>query len=139
MLISPPQIGSFQTAHCSDAAAEAADYEASRQNNWDKLYLSYLRYSGCDDGSVAEGYSVSVARLLAHHWDTLPQSFPLFAGHIGFFKFVIRHINATIVDDDLKLIRANAARSCPRGGNEYCVQIAKAGEKALRDVGTTHR
>ena len=123
-----------QTIHCSHADAEKADYKAGRLQTWDKLHHSYLHYSGCDDGSIWEGYSDSVVRLLAHHWNTLPQAFPLFASNPGFYKFVLKHIDATTVDDDLKMIRANAIRSCPKGGNDYCVQIRKAAEKALHDM-----
>jgi len=124
-----------QSIHCSHADAEKADYEASRLHAWDKLYHSYLRYSGCDDGSIWEGYSDSVVRLLAHHWDALPQAFPLFASDAGFHKFVLKHIDPTTASDDLKMIRADAIHSCPAGSNEYCVQIRKAAENALRENG----
>lgn len=122
-----------QTVQCPHADAERADYEASRLHTWDQLYHSYRRYSGCDDGSIGEGYSVSVARLLAHQWNVLPQAFLLFAGDAEFYKFVLKHINATWLDDDLKSIRADAIHSCPRGGDRYCVQIRKTAENALRD------
>jgi hypothetical protein len=124
-----------QTIHCSHADAEKADYEASRVRTWDKLYHSYLHYSGCDDGSIWEGYSDSTVRMLAYHWDTLPQAFPLFASDAGFHIFVLKHIDPTTANDDLKMIRANAIRSCPTGGNEYCVQIRKAAENALHENG----
>ena len=125
-----------QAIHCSYADSEKAFYEAGRLQAWDKLYHSYLHYSGCDDGSIAEGYSDSVVRILAHHWNTLPQAFPLFASNAGFYKFVLKHIDATTVDDDLKMISANAIRSCPTGGSEYCAQIRKAAENALGEIRT---
>ena len=137
LLIIPLQASIFsQTVHCSHAAAEKADYEASRVRSWDKLYHSYLRYSGCDDGSIAEGYSDSVVRLFAHHWDTLSLALPLFRADAGFHRFVLRHIDSTTKDDDLKLTRENAIHSCPIGGNEECIEIRKAAEHALRDSGT---
>lgn len=135
ILIILSQTGIFsQTIHCSHADAEKADYEAGRVQTWDKLYHSYLHYSGCDDGSIWEGYSDSVVRLLAHHWNTLPQAFPLFASDAGFYKFVLKHIDSTTKYDDLKMIRANTIRSCPTGGNEYCIQVRKAAKNALREV-----
>ncbi len=136
MLIILTQTGIVsQTIRCSHADAEKADYEASRVRTWDKLYHSYLHYSGCDDGSIGEGYSDSVVRLLARHWDTLPQALPLFANNAGFYKFALKHIDSTTVDDDLKMIRKNAIHSCPTGGSDYCVQIRKAAENALREDG----
>jgi hypothetical protein len=124
-----------QTISCSHADAEKADYEASRLQAWDKLYHSYLHYSGCDDGSIWEGYSDSVVRLLAYHWNTLPQAIPLFASDAGFHRFALKHIDSTTKDEYLRMIRANAIHSCPTGGNEYCVQIRKAAENALRENG----
>jgi hypothetical protein len=129
------QTGIVSQTRCSNADAEKADYEASRARTWDKLYHSYLHYSGCDDGSIGEGYSDSVVRLLAYHWDTLPQAFPLFAGDAGFHKFALKHIDSTTKYKDLKMVRAKAIHSCPTGGNEYCVQIRKAAETALRENG----
>jgi hypothetical protein len=123
-----------QTVHCSKADAERADYEAGRLRTWNKLYHSYLRYSGCDDGSIAEGYSDSIVQILAHHWTTFPQALPLFSSDIGFYKFVLKHIDPTAEPDDLKLIRVNTIRSCPPGANEYCTEIRKAAGKALSEI-----
>lgn len=136
VLVIPCWIGVMgQTIHCTRADAEKADYEASRLRTWDKLYQSYLRYSGCDDGSIGEGYSDSVVRLLAHHWEALPQALPLFAGNTGFYRFVLKHVDPTTANDDLMLIRTDTIHSCPTGGDEICVQIRKAAENALSENG----
>jgi hypothetical protein len=121
-----------QTIHCTHADAEKADYEASRLRSWDKLYQSYLRYSGCDDGSIGEGYSDSVSQLLARHWDSFAQALPFLRSNAEFYKFILRHIDQTIANDDLKVIRANAIHFCPTGGNEECRQISNAAEHVLR-------
>lgn len=125
-----------QTSRCSLAAAEKADVEAGGLQTWDELYHSYLRYNGCDDGDIAEGYTDSVGRLLTHHWNTLSRTFPLFASDGGYYKFVLRHIDPGLGIEDLTEIRANAVHSCPTAGGEYCVQIRKAAEKALRYIRT---
>jgi hypothetical protein len=124
-----------QTIHCTHADAEKADFEASRLRTWDKLYQSYLRYSGCDDGSIWEGYSDSVVQLLAHHWEVLSQALVLFAADAGFYKFVLKHVDPTTKTEDLKMIHVHASHSCPIGGEEYCVQIGKAADKSLRVYG----
>jgi hypothetical protein len=124
-----------QIIHCTRSDAEKADYEASRLRTWDELYQSYLRYSGCDDGSIGEGYSDSVVRLLAHHWEALTEALPLFAGNTGFYKFVLKHIDPTTENNDLKLIRMYTVHSCPKGGDEICVQMRLAAERALSENG----
>jgi hypothetical protein len=50
---------------------------------------------------------------------------------------VLKHIDATLTDDDLKAIRTGAINRCPKGGHDYCVRIRKAAENALRDIGSS--
>ena len=42
-----------------------SEQEADSLTSWDGLYRSYKLFGRCDDGSIAEGYSESVARILA--------------------------------------------------------------------------
>jgi hypothetical protein len=136
LLIASFQAGAMsQAIRCTHSDAEKADREASRLENWYKLYHSYTLYSGCDEGSIGEGYSESVVRLTAHHWDELSKALPLFASHPDFYRFVLRHIDPTTSNDDLKSICRNAKRSCPSGGGEVCSQIRRASENALRENG----
>jgi hypothetical protein len=129
------QISRSQQRSCSAAQSEKADREASRLRTWDSLYRSYTRFSQCDDGSIAEGYSTSVGRLLADDWGTLPQASVVSKNDDGFRKFVLRHVSATLDTKDLQKIRMNAIRHCPDGENDFCKQLRVAADKALKANG----
>src|SRR5271165_4505412 len=97
MLILSSQASHAQQRSCSLVESEQADREASRLRTWDALYRSYHRFvPRCDDGSIAEGYSESVRRILLDHWVALPRVSALSTNDPGFRKFVLRHIDATI-------------------------------------------
>jgi hypothetical protein len=125
---------SSQPRSCSSVESEKADREASRLRTWDALYQSYHRFAHCDDGSIAEGYSESVARILADRWDTLPRISVLSANDQQFQKFVLRHIDATLDTNDVKKIRRNAIHRCPSGEDDFCRQVKTAADKALKEM-----
>lgn len=102
--------------------------------SWDALYRSYHRFAPrCDDGSIAEGYSESVARILVDHWDTLPRLSELAEQNHAFKKFVLQHIDATMDSEDLHKIRERATRRCPSGQGNLCAQIKREAARAINE------
>ncbi len=120
-----------QRPHCSTVEADKADRVAGTLRSWETLYKSYKRFHYCDDGSIAEGFSESVARILVGHWDTLPQISPVSGDDPKFRAFILRHVDATLAIDDLKKIRRNALTRCPDGESETCKQLRIASNRAL--------
>lgn len=116
-----------QKPGCTTAQEIKAGNEADSLRTWDALYRSYHRFASCDDGAIAEGYSDSVGRLLAEHWDTLSRFSQLSRQDVGFRRFVRRHID----DADFVKIRDNALRRCPSGSARECKDIRNAAEKAI--------
>ena len=123
-----------QGGTCTDEQARRADADVDRLHTWDQLYRSFQRYRQCDGGAIAEGYSKSVARILAHHWKTLPRLAYLAKRSDGFWHFVLDHINATADEDDLRRIKRRAATQCPTGLRRMCRDIRKAAEAAIEDL-----
>lgn len=117
---------------CTSGESEKADMEAGRVRTWDALYRSYTRFGHCDDGSIAEGYSDSVGRILSENWKTLPRLAVLSANSTGFRKFVLRHVDATVDTPELKKIRTSAIRHCTPGNQELCEQLVAAATAALK-------
>jgi hypothetical protein len=98
------------------------------------LYRSYHRFATrCDDGSIAEGYSDSVARILVDHWDTLPRFSELATKDHGFKNFVLRHVDGTMDSGDLYKVRETAIHKCPSGKNSLCVQLRRAVDHAVNE------
>lgn len=125
-----------QKPGCNDAQSSKALDEADQLRTWDALYKSYKSYRLCDDGAIAEGYSDSVARILAHHWGTLPRFASLGKEDDGFRKFVLRHIDATDDTEDLAVIEKNAKGRCPAGLTALCGDISRRAHRAIVGSGS---
>ena len=75
----------------------------------------FQAFGHCDDGAIGEGYSDTVGRLLAADWQHFDVLYRLIAANGSFKKFVLRHIDETLPDDELKSIVTNATLRCPAG------------------------
>lgn len=117
---------------CTPAQADAADAMVDQLTDWKAVDAFYDAYRHCDDGSIAEGSSEAVARLLVDRWATLPRLLSLARGKPALRAFVLRHINTTLDTDDLNKIAHNAATLCPKGAAAWCGGIREAAEQALK-------
>lgn len=106
-------------------AIRAAD-DTDHLDNWNAVYQSFKRFSQCDDGGIAEGYSDDVGKLLADQWDQFPTLVKLATNDRAFQTFVVRHIDETIPADTLKNVLKNAKTRCPANATGFCKLIAKA-------------
>lgn len=105
---------------CPREEAIKVEVNASLLRTWRVLYEHYKRHKQCDDGAISEGYSASVANLLAMHWNATDELIRLSNEHPDFEKFVLHHIDETMGQDQAKTIRANVSISCPVGGRDIC-------------------
>jgi hypothetical protein len=126
---SPPE----KPVRCSDAEAQHVEEKAATLRTWDALYSSYQEYRQCDDGSVGEGYSESVARILVDHWQTLSRLEDIGSKNVSFKRFVIRHVDATLDLGDLKRISKNANTQCPAALKGICAELAKRSDVAIKE------
>ena len=103
---------------------------------WPKIHAFYkAHFPPCpDDGMFAEGYSELIVRTLATNWINLSE-LRIAAGQDPRFKsFVIRHIDATTNEADLKAILSSATSQCPKGNGALCAEIRRATSKALSEL-----
>ncbi len=114
------------TKKCTTADAIKAENEADSLKDWDQIYRSYKRFSGCDDGAIAEGYSDSVTKLLADDWKSFDRLLLLTNRRTGFRSFVLKHIDETVPADRLAKIATNARSHCAARGRNLCLFIEKA-------------
>lgn len=117
---------------CSPRDAAAADAAIDDLDSWTKVERAYQQYGHCDDGSIAEGNSEAVARLLVDHWSTLPLLAELAKRDPAFRRFVLRHIDATLDTDDLDKIGALAAAQCPLGSAPLCRELRQTAARAAK-------
>lgn len=110
---------------CSREDAQRAEVAASSLKTWEQVFDSYERYRRCDDGAISEGYSSSVAALLATGWGQLGDLLPLIKSHPDFEQFVLKHLDDTMSHDQDAQIQANARAACPKGAEQFCAAVQK--------------
>lgn len=111
---------------CTRQDAMIAEKEADSLRTWKQVFAAYDRYRHCDDGAIAEGYSASIAALLADRWDELEELLTLTHAHPNFETFVLHHVDVTMTLDQSKAIQQNARSRCPRDGSRLCTAIRNA-------------
>jgi hypothetical protein len=111
---------------CTESEAMQAEKEVDSLNDWEHVHRAYRKFSQCDDGSIAEGYSDAVGKLLANHWVQLRRLLALTKTDRGFERFVLKHIDETLPGDTLQKISNNARFSCPAGAQQLCGLIVTA-------------
>jgi len=114
-----------QTEVCPSEMAMKAESEASTLATWQAVFESYKKYKQCDDGAIAEGYSSSIATLLADHWGDIDQLTRLSNPNTAFGKFVVRHVDETMSFDQATKIKKNVAQRCPSGAKKLCDEIQR--------------
>lgn len=120
------------TQQCTQAEAMKAEAESSSLTTWHEVIGSYERYRQCDDGAISEGYSASVAALLASHWEETHELKKLFAKNHDFEQFVIRHIDETMTAEQGDAIKKHVQSDCSKAD---C--ICKVISKRLSELGLT--
>lgn len=106
---------------CNDKAGPAL----SSLKDWNDLRLWYETYPECDDGYFAEGLSDFVAVSLAKRWEDVPFLQTEIMKNREFKDFVLKHIDTTTNDIDLKTIARNTKVKCPTNLHPLCKEIGK--------------
>ena len=131
---------------CSIAASASAsnqDHCDERQDQWfhqadpqtwSGLYRLFKTFGQCDDGAIAEGFSEDVAQLFLKQWTHLEVLNRLMASDKSFKKFVLRHVDATLDEDELKVIADNSKSHCPTGEAQLCRSIAIEAQRSLEEL-----
>lgn len=128
-------MASMTVAHgktCSPQDAEAADAIIDHLDSWAQVESAFKKFRHCDDGSIAEGNSEAVARLLVDRWQTLPQLAALIKRNPALRRFVVRHIDGTLDTADLEKIKKISSSSCPQGMAALCNDLHSAATHATK-------
>lgn len=123
MVFESASVPGAEAKECKREEAIAAETEASTLKTWPEVLRSYQRFAHCDDGAISEGYSSSVATLLADRWDSLEELNTLSRAHPRFQAFVLRHLDETMDQDQDKAIQRNVRDHCPKGAMKLCEAI----------------
>lgn len=96
--------GLSQERPWSQHEAIQAEEAVQGLRSWKDVYRAFKQFGHCDDGAIWEGYSDSVVRLLSVHWEQLHDLNTLSKSDKKFLAFVIRHIDATTDESELKSV-----------------------------------
>jgi molybdopterin-guanine dinucleotide biosynthesis protein len=113
-------------ATCSAEQAQQAEAAAATAPSWSQLHDLFARFSACDDGAIAEGFTESVTVLLAEKWDRVQDVISISKGDSAFEDFVIRHIDESAPEARLARIVALATKQCPANAEALCSRIRAA-------------
>jgi hypothetical protein len=119
---------------CTQEQGKRALDESDSLKDWNSVYRSFKSYAHCDDGAIAEGYSDTVGRLLADDWQHVDLLYRLAASDGSFKGFVLRHIDETIPDEELKAIVKNAKFRCPAGKSHFCNLVAAKAQHSISEI-----
>jgi hypothetical protein len=111
---------------CTKQNAMQADQSIDHLSSWKHVYQAFKLFSQCDDGSIAEGYSDAVGKLLADNWNEFPDLARLATKDKPFQNFVLRHVDETIPAETLKKVAQNATNQCPTDAARFCKMIIAA-------------
>ena len=116
-----------QPPSCTPEDAQRADKAVDGLNSWDRIHDWYKSFRRCDDGGLAEGVSEAVARNLIERWETLPRLGQLI-NDPGFRQFVLKHVDQTLDEDEIKKIDVNSEKRCPTNLHPFCLELKKRAE-----------
>lgn len=114
---------------CTKADALEAERLAANLKSWPEVHGAFTRFRHCDDGAIGEGFSESVSQLLANRWETLSELQRFSKHDKAFENFVLKHIDETILDVNVRKIRNNASSGCPKDLGEFCKKVVRATKK----------
>jgi hypothetical protein len=119
---------------CSREQAMQALATASALGTWPEILASFRTFGHCDDGAIAEGYSVSIIGMLADRWGQVAELDKALSAEPTFGAFVLRHINETAGRDDFSRLVANAAVRCPPESAATCGAILSRARELQREL-----
>lgn len=115
---------------CLIDEAIQAETEADNLQEAKTLHSFYIRFSHCDDGAIAEGYSHSVVKVLTQKWnDQIGEINHLTVADEKFRYFFLKHIDELMSSEEKKIIINNAQKRCPENSNFICEQLVVKLEK----------
>lgn len=118
--------------HCEEKQSQW--FHQAHPKTWIALHNLFREFGDCDDGAIAEGFSEDVAQLFLKEWMHLDVLNTLIASDVPFKKFVLRHIDATLDQDELNGIAENAKSHCPLWGAQLCRSVGTAAQRSLAQL-----
>ena len=99
--------------------------------DWNAVAKFYDRFRQCDDGGIAEGASDAIGQLLAREQPDVETLARSMRSRRGMRHFILRHVDATLSDDDLRVIADQLPGRCDARNGRLCQALSSAARRAL--------
>lgn len=119
---------------CSTSEAKDAENAVASIRSFGEFREAYRRYSHCDDGSVAEGFSEASTSIVVSQWGDIRNIDSELGLDSHLRNFFIKHVDATAPLERLGEIERLSGASCPKESELLCAEISAAAKRALRDA-----
>jgi len=117
-----------------DKKLESQSLDQPEPKDWAGLYRLFKKFGVCDDGAIGEGFSEDVAQLFSKQWTHLDTFSRLATADKAFEQFVLRHIDATLSEDELKGMIENSTSHCPTKEKRLCSLVKSKAMDGLDEL-----
>ena len=114
-----------------DKKLESQWHTQPEPKDWDGLYHLYKQFGVCDDGVIGERFSRDVAQLFSKQWTHLDTLDHLTAADKAFERFVLRHVDRSLDEDELMRIADDSKSRCPTGEKRLCGLVHARAQDSL--------
>lgn len=114
---------SAQDKACPPAEAAKAEKAVDRIVNFEQLYKTWQEFGHCDTGAVDEIFTDAILRCIVE-WKHVEALASPMEKDKPYRDFVHRHLGSPAAKGDLDSIYSRAKRSCPKGLDSFCADIA---------------
>jgi hypothetical protein len=110
--------------NCSQADTMAAEKAIERIVTWQNLQKAWHDYRHCDKGTVEEGFTDALMRLMVG-WKNVDVIAGAMAKDAEFKAFVQKHLQSPAAKDDREDLYALAKKNCPAKQDAFCADLAE--------------
>ncbi len=116
---------------CSKSDTANAEKAIERVLNWAQLQKVFQDYRHCDAGTVADGYTDAVMRMMVD-WKNMDALAAAMKKDPEYKEFIYAHLKAPAAKDDLPTVYSRARTGCPKGLDEFCAELADTTKPAAK-------
>lgn len=109
---------------CPPAEAARAEKTIDTVVSWAQMRKVYVDYAHCNTGAVADMYCDALLRLMVE-WKNIDALAADMAKDEKYRDFVYAHLRSPAAKDDRETVYARARRSCPKGLEAFCAELAE--------------
>lgn len=110
-------------------------HQVTSSSDWLEVHAVFKHnFPACPDNELyADGYTNMVVGVLAERWSETAMLGDLMVKDEGFKQFVLRHIDTSAGEENLRRVLHSAQANCPKNSAQLCKEIALRSKRALSD------